>query len=89
MLALGWTNAKTAEEATYQILRLNTIALEYFIKLNDAFSSFGQSIGSLSKNRNTRALTHQKYAALEGMATTKDVEVLLIVLRAYFSDINY
>ena len=89
MLVLGWTNTKTAEEATHQILQLNTIALEYFIKLNDAFSSFGQFTGSLSKNRNARALKHQKYTALEGMATTTDVEVMLIVLHEYFSDINY
>jgi len=74
MKALGWTNAKTAEEATYQILRLNSIALEFPIKLNDAFGSIGQYTGSFSKKKVTRALKYQKYTALEGLAirtTTK------------------
>ena len=88
MLALGWTYALSAEEATYQILRLNTVALEYSIKLNDAFGSIGQFTGSLSKKRDARALKYQKYTALEGMATTKDVKEILLVLREYFSDIN-
>ena len=49
MLALGWTNVKTAEEATYQILQMKSVALEYSIKLNDAFGRIGQFTGSLSK----------------------------------------
>ena len=73
MLALGWTNTKTAEEATYQILQLNIVALEYSIKLNDAFGSIGQFTGSLSKKRDTKALKYQKYTALEGIATTKNL----------------
>ena len=88
MLALGWTNAKTVEEATYQILRLNSIALEFSIKLNDAFGSIGQYTGSFSKKKDARALKYQKYTALEGMATTKDVKEIVLVLCEYFSSRN-
>jgi len=39
MRALNSTNALTPEETTYQILRLNIVALKYSIKLNDTFGS--------------------------------------------------
>jgi len=86
MYALGWTNAKNAEEATYQIL--DNIALEFSIKLNYAFGSIGQYTGSFNKKKDARALKSQKYTALEGMATTKDVKEIVLVLREYFSSRN-
>jgi len=88
MKALGWTNAKTPEEATYQILRLGIVALKFSIKLNDAFGSIGQYTGSFSKKKAARALKYQKYTALEGLATTQDVKEIVLVLREYFSDIK-
>ena len=76
------------EEETYQILQLNSIALEFSIKLNDAFGSIGQITGSLSKKKDARALKYQKYTAPKRKATTKDVKEIVLILREYFSSKN-
>ena len=88
MLALGWTNTKTAEEATYQILQLNIVALEYSIKLNDAFGSIGQITGIIRKKKGstTRQLEYQNYTDLIEKTTQNDVIMILEVLREYFSE---
>lgn len=80
--ALEWTNALSAEEATYQILKLKLVDLKRSIKLNDAFGSIGQITGIIRRMKGTKArqLKYQNYTDLIDKATQIDVKEIIEVL---------
>ena len=87
MRALGWTNALTAEEASYQIYKLGIVPAEFSTILNDAFGSIGQITGIISDTASTQQTKYENFTVLIAKvdAEKQDVINILEVLRDYYA----
>merc|ERR1712238_249438 len=85
MHALGWTNAINAEEASYQIFRLDIVPAEFSTTLNDAFGSIGQITGIISDTDSTQQAKYENFTFLIANTEKQDVIDILEVLRDYYA----
>ena len=85
MRALGWTNAITAEEASYQIFKLGIVPGDFSTTLNDVFGSIGQITGIISNTDSTQQAKYENFTVLIAKAEKRDVICILEVLQEYYA----